>query len=378
MFKSPRFLFTSLMASVAILSSSTIVMAANHENSTSKDRVEVAFVLDTTGSMADLIDGAKRKIWSIANTIVDIHPDADIRMALIGYRDIGDDYVVKPFPMNKDIQGLYGNLVRFEADGGGDTPEAVNEALNTAVRKLDWDEDSNTQRIIFLVGDAPPHMDYANAPQYPEIIEVANKKGIIINAVQAGEDSETRDIWKEIAQRGHGRYIPIPQDGGKITIIETPFDNDIIILQRRIDETVIPYGSDSEQSEVRSKMTLKSAAPEAVQVENSKFYAKRSAEKEVITGGGDLVADVRNDSVALDKIEEKQLPEDLQGLSLAQKQDYLKEKLAARAELEQKMALLIKKHDDYIAEQLKARENAPAKADSFDQVVTETLREQLK
>ncbi|WP_020593467.1 vWA domain-containing protein [Kiloniella laminariae] len=365
------------MTSAAILCSTT-AMAAPQQNSSGKNRVEVAFVLDTTGSMADLIDGAKRKIWSIANTIVDIHPDADIRMALIGYRDIGDDYVVKPFEMNKDIQGLYGNLVRFEADGGGDTPEAVNEALNTAVRKLDWSDDNTTRRIIFLVGDAPPHMNYANAPQYPEIIELANKKDIIINAVQAGEDRETRDIWKEIAQRGHGRYIPIPQDGGQITIIETPFDNDIIILQRRIDATVIPYGSDREQSEVRNKMSLKSSAPEAVQVENSKFYAKRATEKEVITGGGDLVADVGNKAVSLDKIEDKELPEPLQGLSPEKKQAYIEEKLAARAELEQEMASLIKKHDDYVAEQLKTREDAPAKADSFDQVVAETLKEQLR
>src|SRR4029079_6397069 len=55
--------------------------------------VQVAFVLNTTGSMAQLIEGAKRKIWSIATTIVDTNPDADIRMGLVAYRDLGDDYV---------------------------------------------------------------------------------------------------------------------------------------------------------------------------------------------------------------------------------------------------------------------------------------------
>ena len=60
-----------------------------------KPAVEVAFVLDTTGSMGGLIEGAKRKIWSIATAIVDSNPDADIRMGLVAYRDIGDDYVTK-------------------------------------------------------------------------------------------------------------------------------------------------------------------------------------------------------------------------------------------------------------------------------------------
>jgi hypothetical protein len=64
-----------------------------------KPAVEVAFVLDTTGSMGGLIEGAKRKIWSIATAIVDANPDADIRMGLVAYRDIGDDYVTKTFDL---------------------------------------------------------------------------------------------------------------------------------------------------------------------------------------------------------------------------------------------------------------------------------------
>src|SRR5690349_11029960 len=69
--------------------------------------VQVVFVLDTTGSMTNLIEGAKRKIWSIATTILDENPDAEVQMGLVAYRDIGDEYVTKTFPLTKDIQGLY-------------------------------------------------------------------------------------------------------------------------------------------------------------------------------------------------------------------------------------------------------------------------------
>ena len=120
--------------------------------------VEVAFVLDTTGSMGPLIEGAKRKIWSIATSIVDAHPDAQIRMGLVAYRDIGDEYVTKRFELTTDIQDLYASLLELRAKGGGDWPESVNEALEIAVNKLAWTSGDEVRRIVFLVGDAPPHM----------------------------------------------------------------------------------------------------------------------------------------------------------------------------------------------------------------------------
>ena len=118
--QSLRTAIIGLLASAAILVAAKTAMSSPRERA---KRIEVAFVLDTTGSMEGLIDGAKRKIWSIANSIVDINPNADIRMGLIGYRDIGDDYVVRTHDMSADIQGLYGRLMKFQADGGGDGPE---------------------------------------------------------------------------------------------------------------------------------------------------------------------------------------------------------------------------------------------------------------
>ncbi len=151
-----------------------------------KPTVEVAFVLDTTGSMGGLLEGAKRKIWSIATAIVDSNPDADIRMGLVAYRDIGDDYVTRTFDLTTDIQDLYANLLEMKARGGGDWPESVNEALDVAVNKLRWTLSSDTRRIVFLVGDAPPHMNYAQDTKYPTTLAVAKQKDIIVNAVLAG------------------------------------------------------------------------------------------------------------------------------------------------------------------------------------------------
>src|SRR5216110_657585 len=139
----------------------TLPLSAGLSQAIAKPAVEVAFVLDTTGSMGPLIEGAKRKIWSIATAILDANPNAQIRMGLVAYRDIGDEYVTRKFDLTTDIQDLYASLLELRAKGGGDWPESVNEALDVAVNKLAWTGGDDVRRIGFLVGDAPPHMGYA-------------------------------------------------------------------------------------------------------------------------------------------------------------------------------------------------------------------------
>ena len=108
---------------------------------------------------------------------------------------------------------------------------------------MNWSRGRNSTRIIFLVGDAPPHMDYAQDMKYPEVMRLARARDITVNTVQAGGARDTERYWREIAQMGRGEYMMIPQDGGKIVVIETPYDREIIELQGRIGRTVVPYGS---------------------------------------------------------------------------------------------------------------------------------------
>ena len=87
--------------------------------------VEVTFVLDTTQSMRELIEGAKQKIWTIVRHMNSGRPTPTIRLGLIGYRDRGDEYVTVPYDLTDDIDLIYGHLIEFKALGGGDMPESV-------------------------------------------------------------------------------------------------------------------------------------------------------------------------------------------------------------------------------------------------------------
>ena len=365
--------FPIFITALSLLSTaSTAVLAAS-----AHQRVEVAFVIDTTGSMADLIDGAKKKIWSIASTIVDTNPDAEIAMSLVAYRDRGDDYVVKSEALSEDIQGLYSKLIKLEADGGGDTPESVNEALDKAVGGLQWTRGDNVKHIVFLVGDAPPHMDYEQERQYPKILQMAYDKHIIVNAVQAGDMAETTPVWKEIAQFGHGRYIAIPQSGGQISIIITPYDDEILQVQKLLDESVLPYGDESRKHETSVRMAEKAASSDSVKIDNSKYYSKRTVTREVITGGGDLVSDLENKKIELGAINEEELPAAIKAKPLAERGAFLAGKLKQRQDLEAKMAILIAKRDKFALAEAK-KNPSTASVDSFDRAIEGSLKEQLR
>ena len=357
----------------------TLPLSAGLSQAIARPAVEVAFVLDTTGSMGGLIEGAKRKIWSIATAIVDSNPDADIRMGLVAYRDIGDDYVTRKVELTRDIQDLYANLLELRARGGGDWPESVNEALDVAINKLQWTSGNDVRRIVFLVGDAPPHMDYAQDTKYPVTLSVAKQKDIIVNAVLAGNAADTERVWRDIAQNGNGRFIPIPQDGGQVVVIETPFDEDIIILQREINGTVIPYGPRAMQKRTEDKtmqLSRMAAAAPSQASEMASFINKRAkATSEAVTGDGDLVADVGTGRSSFSAIREEDLPDNLRAMKPEQRVDEVNKQMNQRKALNEKLSALVAKRDRYVAD---ARAKAPPKASSFDRVVEDTLKAQIK
>jgi len=269
---------TVTFLTIAIAIGWSQILNAKTQTSEAKPRIEVCFVLDTTGSMGGLIEGAKQKIWSIANEMISTKPTPELKLGLIGYRDRGDEYVVKSFQLTDDIDSIYGHLRDFKAEGGGDEPESVNEALAEAIEKMPWSQDRKVLKIIFLVGDAPPHLDYADGPKYPELCRIAAKKDLIINTVQCGNIAETTPIWKEIAKLSEGSYAAIAQSGG-VAVIATPMDNELARLNKKIGATLIPYGDAALQREVAAKQAFAESAPDT-----TRFRLEKNTDKDWLRG----------------------------------------------------------------------------------------------
>ena len=337
----------------------------------SKPRIEVCFVLDTTGSMGGLIEGAKQKIWSIANEMISAQPTPELKLGLIGYRDRGDDYVLKSFGLTDDIDAIYGHLREFQAGGGGDAPESVNEALAEAIHKMPWSSDKKVLKIIFLVGDAPPHMDYPNGPKYPDLCREAAKKDLIINTIQCGEMAETKPIWQEIAKLSEGSYVGISQSGN-VAVISTPMDKELSRLNERIGATLIPYGDSTLQAEVHAKYAAAKSAPVAAMAHRLTYNSKTGR---AMQGRGELLDALNENKLKVDEIDQKQLPAELQKLDRAELQNRIAKARDERADLQKQIVEVSKKREAYIQSENK-RLAAEGKGDAFDQKVTETLHAQ--
>jgi hypothetical protein len=222
-------------------------------------------------------------------------------------------------------------------------------------------------------------MDYAQDTKYPTTLAVARQKDIIVNAVLAGNARDTERVWRDIARNGNGRFIPIPQDGGQVVIIDTPYDDDIIILQKEINRTVIPYGPRSLQkhTEDRTQQLSRAAAAAPAQASEMASYLNKRARvsKEAVTGDGDLVSDVASGRQKLAAVKDDELPEDLRALKPEQRMDELDRQMKQRNALNEKLTALVAKRDTFVAE---ARDKAAPKASSFDRVVEDTLKAQIK
>jgi len=123
-------------------------------------RLDLALVIDTTGSMGDELEYLKAEIDDIAATVKNMFPNVDQRFALIVYRDEGDQYVTRSYDFTESLSAFRSKLATQRAAGGGDYPEAVHLALEQA-GQLTW-RDRETARMLFLVADAPPHDRFAN------------------------------------------------------------------------------------------------------------------------------------------------------------------------------------------------------------------------
>ncbi len=320
--------------------------------------VEVVFVLDTTGSMGGLIAAAKEKIWSIANTLASGDPAPRIRMGLVGYRDRGDDYVTTVTPLTDDLDAVYTKLMQFSAGGGGDGPESVNKALNDAVNRTQWSAAHNTYRVVFLVGDAPPHMDYRDDVKFEQSCRQAARKGIIINTIQCGNESETTRFWKSIAGLAEGQFFRVAQSGSAV-MYDTPYDKRIADLSRELDGTRIYYGSEEKRAQMHARKVqadeiYEAAAPSAV-AKRTIFNATSAGAKNFL-GSQELVSDVTDGKVAVDKLTADDLPADMRPMTTAERKKHVAAKAKERQALQSRIDDLARQRQEFIADKVKAEQ----------------------
>ncbi len=169
--------------------------------------LDVLFLIDSTGSMADEIDKLQESIQEIAARIDRLPSQPRVRFAMTIYRDRDDLFVSRTFDFTPDVGIFSEALAEVEAEGGGDYPESLNEALYRAIHGPEWLGKDSVQ-LIFLVADAPPHLDYAQDYDYAvEMVEAAERGIKVFPIASSGLDDQGEHIFRQIAQFTQGRFI---------------------------------------------------------------------------------------------------------------------------------------------------------------------------
>ena len=202
--------------------------------------LDVVFALDTTGSMGGEIQEVQDRVRQLAVSISAARPGERIRYGIVAYRDRGDEYVTKTLPLTADVATAGTFLDELVATGGGDGPEAVVAALAAALREMPWDLSDAVDRQIFLVGDAPPHLDYDDDPEPEQLLAEARRDRIVIHAIGCRSlPASGVDFFRQVAYATEGSYQHI----GRVRAAEPG------ALTRALDETARASSRGAERGE---------------------------------------------------------------------------------------------------------------------------------
>lgn len=342
-----------------------------------RPEIEVAFVLDTTGSMGGLLEGAKQKIFSIASRIAKGKPSPHLKIALVAYRDVGDAYVTKRFDLSDDLDSVFAELRKLQADGGGDSPEHVGRGLGEAVSLLKWNQNREVMKVIFLVGDAPPAQRESEW-DFKLWSKRAKERHIVVNTVRCGGDSSTEVSWRYVAKLTDGTFDSIDAAGGMVAVA-TPFDEELSRVNAELASKTLYAGRKEAQAMNRERATaMKGMSAEAAADRISYMKSSRGAGMSApsaaavssapATVGG--AVDLVEKPTALASIKDDELPEELKGLKKEEQAAKVKQLSAERKALEQKVAKLASDRDQWL------NKNAPAKEDAFDANVMKSVKTQ--
>lgn len=340
-------------------------------------QIEVVFILDTTSSMSGLIQAAKEKIWSIATTMASAEQAPDIRMGLVAFRDRGDTYVTRVFDLSQDLDSMYASLMDLKAQGGGDGPESVNQALYDAINRISWSESDNVYKVAFLIGDAPPHMDYNNDVKFPVTLEMAKRKGIVVNAIQSGKNTHTAPVWQNIAQLGYGEYFQVENSGNAVAVV-TPYDKKLAELAASLEDTRLYFGDREtrERQEKKNEATRKiqQMSSEAALARRATFNATASGESNFL-GESELVDAISSGRVELDDIDRDDMPASLKAYAPVEQMAVITRMAEQRMEIKRDIQQMSESRNAYIVEKVGRRGDAK---DSLDEKIYSAVKKQAK
>ena len=335
--------------------------------------IDLVICLDTSGSMRGLIESAKQKLWAVVSELATAKPRPILRVGLYHYGNDGLDpktgWVQQLCELTSDLDKVYSLLFPLRTNGG---TEYVARVVKAATDELKWNPDKGTLRMIFVAGNEPATQDKALSLQ--DICKAAITKGIIVNTIHCGPDATGRQTgWADAARWADGQYAWIDQDHGTV-VIATPYDKKLADLSVEINTTYVAYG-DAGKAGAHLQAAMEGAASQV----SSAAHAERAQAK--ASGlyrnvGWDLLDALKEGTVDLAKLAEKDMPEEMRKMTPDQRKAYVAAKAKRREEIQKEIQDLTAKRQAHI--QAETTKRGLNEKHAFDAVLRAAVRHQAE
>lgn len=324
---------------------------AQSSQSPKTNTVQLAILLDTSNSMDGLIEQTKTQLWKIVNEMARSKRESiaiSLYVALYEYGNDGlsptEGFVRLVTPLTNDLDKISEELFKLKTNGGS---EYCGTVISEAIKDLKWTKGSDDYKVIFIAGNEPFNQ---GDKDYKEACKSAISKGIIVNTIYCGSyDEGLNSFWKDGADLADGKYINIDSDQ-QIVHIETPFDDELVQLGQKINETYIAFGYEGNELKQRQKEQDDNASSLAPSVMVERSVTKGSGQYNNSTW--DLVDAKKQGSVDLENIPKDQLPKEMQNMTLDEQKKYIDKKEKEREIIQTEINKLDQQRRDYIAKQI--------------------------
>ncbi len=333
--------------------------------------IQLAILLDTSNSMDGLIEQTKTQLWKIVNEMARSKRESiaiSLYVALYEYGNDGlsptEGFVRLVTPLTHDLDKISEELFKLKTNGGS---EYCGTVISEAIKDLKWTKSTNEYKVIFIAGNEPFNQ---GDKDYKEACKSAISKGIIVNTIYCGSyDEGVQSFWKDGADLADGKYINIDSDQ-QIVHIETPFDNELVELGQKINETYIAFGYEGDELKQRQKEQDDNASSLAPSVMVDRSVTKGSGQYN--NSSWDLVDAKKEGSLDLAKIPKDQLPKEMQKMTLDEQKKYIDKKEKEREKIQTEINKLDQQRRDYIAKQIAENKEE----NTLDAAMLKMIREQ--
>ena len=336
--------------------------------------VQMAILLDTSGSMSGLIDQARTELWAIVNEFIFAKrngKEPELKVALYEYGKSSlprnEGYIRMIVPFTTDLDKVSEELFALRTNGGD---EYCGWVIKEATQSLNWSNSPDDLKVIFIAGNEPFTQ---GSVDYRQSCKAAVAKGIIVNTIHCGSPKAGIDgKWNDGAVLADGQYLNIDQSR-KTIHVAAPQDKQIAELGMKLNDTYIAYGQKGTVYLERQKAQDSNAAAASKEAALGRALTKSSLyyRNEL----WDLVDAVNTNKIKLEDIKEEDLPENMKKMNKEERKAYIGAQAKKRVKIQQRIQELNEQRKKYVAEEMKKRQ---LQGDTLGSAVIKAVRDQAK